>query len=69
MNLFYEENEAYETMLEISYNYASPCWVEEWADGALIVARSPTGKVYGIKVPVDKLDPKSTDYRWFHEAS
>ena len=68
MNLFYEENEAYETMLQISNNYASPCWVEEWADSALIVARSPTGKVYGIKVPIDKQDPKSTDYRWYHES-
>ena len=69
MNLFYEESEAFETMLEISHNYASPCWVEKWADSALIVARSPTGSVYGIKVPVDELDPRSTNYKWYHEST
>lgn len=68
MNLFYEEKEVYETMLEISSDYASPCWVEEWADSALIVAQSPTGKVYGIRVPTDKYDPKASKYKWYHEG-
>lgn len=69
MKLFYDETEAYGTMLVISQFYSSTCFVTEWADSALIVAKSPTGKVYGIRVPSDIHDPNCKDYEWYHEAS
>ncbi len=63
MQLFFDEREAYETLCEISEDYLGQCYVQEWSDNPLIVAKSPTGKVYGIRVQ------NEDGWSWFHQLT